>query len=92
MGFNPTVTEVARNFADYINRVAFQRERFTLMRSGQPVAELGPVPRGRRLEELPALLKSLPRLGASEAEALERDLEAARELLRQAEARDPWAS
>ena len=88
----PTVTEVARNFADYINRVAYRQERFTLMRSGKPVAELGPVPAGKRLGELPDLLKSLPRLGAAEAESLAKDLEAGRDLLRKAEVRDPWDS
>lgn len=90
MRSNPTVTEVARNFADYINRVAFRGERFTLTRSGRPVAELAPVPRGRRLAELPEILASLPSLGPDEAEALEADLARARESLRELEVRDPW--
>jgi len=88
----PTVTEVAHNFSDYINRVAYRRESFTLMRSGKPVAELGPPLAGRKLGELPSLLESLPRLGAKEAEALDRDIESARELLRQQEMRDLWES
>lgn len=47
MRLNPTVTEVARNFAEYINRVAFGGERFLLMRGKRAVAELRPVPKGR---------------------------------------------
>ena len=92
MHLRPTVTDVARNFADYINRVAFHHDRFTLTRGGRPVAELVPVPMGKRLDELPGLLESLPRLGEAEAGALGADLAEARESLGQIEARDPWAS
>ena len=42
-------------------------------------------PNPPRLKDLPALLESLPRLGVAEAEAFERDVEAGREALRQAE-------
>ena len=69
MRFNPSVTEVARNFAEYINRVAFRGERFILMRGKKPVAELRPVPVGKRVGELSALLASLPRLPAADARA-----------------------
>ena len=34
-----SVTEVARHFADYINRVVYRGERFVLMRGNKPVAE-----------------------------------------------------
>jgi antitoxin (DNA-binding transcriptional repressor) of toxin-antitoxin stability system len=92
MRFNPSVTEVARHFADYINRVAFRGERFTLMRGNKPVAELRPVPAGRRLGELPGLLASLPRLSPEDAAALADDLEAARQEMAEQPLRDPWAS
>jgi antitoxin (DNA-binding transcriptional repressor) of toxin-antitoxin stability system len=92
MRFNPSVTEVARHFADYINRVAFRGERFTLMRGNKPVAELRPVPAGRRLGELPELLASLPRLAPEDAAALAEDLDAARQELAEQPLRDPWAS
>ncbi|CAN5857886.1 hypothetical protein BH23GEM5_BH23GEM5_16710 [soil metagenome] len=92
MRFNPSVTEVARNFADYINRVAFRGERFTLMRGNKPVAELRPVPSGRRLGELPELLASLPRLSPDDASALAEDIEAARSELSEQPLSDPWAS
>ena len=92
MRLNPSVTEVARNFADYINRVAFRGERFTLMRGSKPVAELRPVPAGKRLGELPDLLASLPRLSPDDASALAEDIEVARTELDEQPLQDPWAS
>ena len=76
-----TVTEAARNFAAYINRVAFGGERFVLMRGKRAVAELRPVPAGHRLRELPALLEGLPPLGPGDADAFTADLEEARRAL-----------
>lgn len=90
---NPTsVTEVARNFAEYVNRVAFRRERFLLMRGRRAVAELRPVPAGMRLGDLPDLLASLPRLGPQEAAAFGDDLSAARDQIGGWRERDPWES
>jgi len=85
-----TVTQVARNFAEYVNRVAYRRESFTLVRGKKPLAELRPLPAGARLSELPALLSSLPRLTASEAGDFADDLVAARDEL--GEVRDAWQS
>jgi antitoxin (DNA-binding transcriptional repressor) of toxin-antitoxin stability system len=85
-----SVTEVARHFAEYINRVVYRGERFVLMRGKKPVAELGPLPAGKRLAELPGLLDTLPKL--SEAEAFADDLVSARSMLGAADVRDPWAS
>lgn len=87
-----TVTEVIRNFADYINRVAYRRERFLLLRGGKPVAELSPVPQGTRLGDLPGLLESLPRLSEDDAEAFTDDLERARDELEAHGPEDPWES
>lgn len=92
MGLNPSVTEVARNFAEYINRVAFGGERFVLMRGKKPVAELRPVPVGKRLCELPALVKSLPRLGPDGANALAEDLSRFSAELNHQAIDDPWES
>jgi prevent-host-death family protein len=86
-----TVTHLARNLADLMNRVAYRGERFTVVRGNRPVAELIPTPHGRRLGEFAAILADLPRLGAVEAEALAVDLDAARAALGTPE-RDPWAS
>ena len=92
MRISESVTEVARHFADYINRVAFRGERFVLMRGNKPVAELCPVPMGARLGDLPDVLGSLPRLSESEAVAFATDLESARDELKRATVRDPWES
>ncbi len=63
-----------------------------MLKGRKPVAELRPVPAGRLLGELEAVLRSLPALSAAEAEDFAADIEAARtELLRQ-ELRDPWQS
>lgn len=87
-----SVTEVFRNFSDYLNRVAYRGERFRLVRGGKPVAELTPVPRGGRLGDLPALLTSLPRLAPADANALESDLDRARDELAGHPPQDPWES
>ena len=92
MDLKTTVTEVARNFAEYVNRVAFGGESFVLMRGKKPVAELRPVPVGKRLEELPGMLDALPRLSEEEAAELAGDLDNAREELGGVPLRDPWAS
>lgn len=89
---NASVTEVARNFAEYVNRVAYRGEQFTLMRGGKPMAQLIPVARGVRVEDLPALFASLPRLTLEEAETFARDIDAGRPLASDDDFRDPWAS
>lgn len=92
MRLNPSVTEVARHFADYINRVAFRGEHFILMRGKKPVAELRPVAAGRRLGELPDLLASLPTLSEDEAGSFAEDVARARAELSHSAVRDPWVS
>jgi antitoxin (DNA-binding transcriptional repressor) of toxin-antitoxin stability system len=87
-----TVTEVVRHFAEYVNRVAYRRESFVLVRGNKPIAELRPVPTGKRLAELPGLFAALPRLPAAEAGQFADDLDAAREELARTEANDPWRS
>ena len=87
-----SVTEVLRNFAEYVNRVVYRGESFLLIRGGKPVAMLSPVPTGRRLGDLPTLLASLPRLSPEEAASFARDLEEARAQLERAPERDPWES
>jgi antitoxin (DNA-binding transcriptional repressor) of toxin-antitoxin stability system len=87
-----SVTEAARHFAEYVNRVVYRGESFVLVRGNKPIAELRPLPAGRRLAELPALLASLPHLSATDAAQLADDLTAAREALARAEVRDPWRS
>jgi antitoxin (DNA-binding transcriptional repressor) of toxin-antitoxin stability system len=87
-----SVTEIARHFAEYINRVAYRGECFVLVRGNKPLAELRPLPTGKRLAELPTLLASLPHLSETEAAQFAADLTAAREALARTEAHDPWQS
>ena len=87
-----TVTEVVRHFAEYVNRVAYRRESFVLVRGHKPIAELRPVPAGKRLAERPGLFAALPRLSAAEAGQFADDLDAARAELARTEANDPWRS
>ena len=92
MAQNLSVTEMARHFAEYINRVAYRGECFVLVRGKKPLAEIRPLPAGKRLAELPELLASLPHLSPDEATQLADDLMAAREALARAEVHDPWQS
>lgn len=85
-----SVTEVVRNFAEYVNRVAYRRESFVLVRGNRAVAEIRPLPSGRLLSELPGLIASLPRL--DDATEFAADLDAARVELLNREVRDPWQS
>ena len=87
-----SVSEAVRQFADYINRVAYRGERFTLIRGNKPVAELSPVISGRRLGDLPDLLASLPTLSDTDARSFDEDLTRARSELTGAPLNDPWAS
>ena len=87
-----SVTEVARHFAEYVNRVSYRGECFVLVCGNKPVAELRPLPAGKRLAELPALLASLPHLSPAEATQFGDDLAAARQVLASAEVHDPWRS
>jgi antitoxin (DNA-binding transcriptional repressor) of toxin-antitoxin stability system len=84
-----TVTEMSRKFADYINRVSYRRESFTLIRGNRPVAEVRPVPSGIKMSELPAFFASLPRLSAEDAEQFAEDIEYARRSA-MIEDYDPW--
>ena len=87
-----SITEVARNLSDFVNRVAYRGEHFVLTRGNKPVAELRAVPRGRRVRDLAELVRSMPHLTAGDAEAFERDLDAARVAMPDLPERDVWGS
>jgi antitoxin (DNA-binding transcriptional repressor) of toxin-antitoxin stability system len=87
-----TVTEVAKNFSDFVNRVAYRGEHFILLKGKREVAEMSPVPKGRVLVELPELLSKLPSLSRKEMEAFSEDLEKSRKQLANEKLRDPWVS
>ncbi|MBI1883905.1 MAG: hypothetical protein HYS08_06830 [Chlamydiae bacterium] len=86
------VTEMARHFAEYINRVAYRGECFVLLRGKKAVAEIKPVLGGKRLRELPDILKSLSHLSEEEAVSFRRDVDLLRRKSRKESLRDPWAS
>jgi hypothetical protein len=69
-----SVTDVARHFADYLNRVAFHGERFLLIRGKHAVAELRPVPPNVRVGDLATIFAAWPHLGETEAAAFAADL------------------
>jgi len=77
-----SVTEAARNFADCVNRVRYQKASFTLVKKGIPVAELVPenevVCTGRDLARALAEVQ----LSAEEAKTWSRDLKKARKFLK----------
>jgi antitoxin (DNA-binding transcriptional repressor) of toxin-antitoxin stability system len=85
-----SVTEVARNFSDYVNRVVFRGERFVLTRGNKEVAELRPRRLGVSLRELAGNLALGPRLTATEADAFRRDLDDARRRAAKLPVRNPW--
>lgn len=85
-----TVTEIARSFAEYINRVVYRGESFILTRGNKPVAEIRPLPVGRKLSELPKIMASIPHLSHEEAEAFAKDVYAGIEAMNRLPVRDPW--
>jgi antitoxin (DNA-binding transcriptional repressor) of toxin-antitoxin stability system len=83
-----SVTEAARNFAEYISRAHYQNTTFILLKNGAPVARIvpdhAPICTGRDLAEV---LKET-NLSAKEARAWYRDLQMARGKLKAPE--DKW--
>lgn len=62
-----TVTEMIRNFSEYINKIIYRREKFILLKGKKPAAELKPVPSSFSLGELQKTLSALPKLSDNEA-------------------------
>ena len=89
---NITVTEIVRHFSDYINRVVYRHEAFVLRKGRKPVAELRPMPFGRRLGDLPEILRSLPHLPESDRKVFAADVEKARRGLTAQPLKDSWES
>ena len=83
-----SVPEIARRFAEDMNRVACRGKCFVLVRGNKPMAELRSFPAGKRLAELPVLLASLPRLPSAEATQFVDELPVARESLARTEVHD----
>lgn len=86
-----TVTEAVRHFSEYVSRVAYRHETFVLSKGNKPVAELRPLPSGRRLGDLPSILRSVPRLSSDDVISFGDDVDTARTTLASDKLRDPWA-
>ena len=77
-----SVTEAARNFAEYINRAHYQNTTFVLLKNGTPVARIVPDhPLVCTGSDLANVLKESS-LSAKEARAWYLDLQAARRELK----------
>ena len=87
-----TVTEAVRHFSDYIGRVTYRHETFVLRKGNRAVAELRPLPSGRRLGDLPSILRSVPHLSKADVATFAKDIEDARNTLADNDLRDPWES
>ena len=83
-----SVTEAARNFADFVNRAHYQNVTFVLLKNGEPFARLTPdserVCYGR---DLAAALEKIA-LGKEEARAWRQDMQAGHKILKAP--RDQW--
>ncbi len=86
-----TVTEAIRHFSDYVSRVAYRNESFVLCKGKKAVAELRPLPSGRRLGDLPSILRSVPHLPVDDVTSFAEDVDMARTSLANNKLRDPWA-
>ena len=85
-------TELARNFSDYLNRVSYLGEHFTILKGKKPIAQISPVPKGKTLGELVQILSSSASLTAAEAAEFEQDLRNIREEGNEEMLEDPWES
>jgi antitoxin (DNA-binding transcriptional repressor) of toxin-antitoxin stability system len=84
-----TITHLARNLADVVNRVLYRGERFLVTRGDRPAVELVPPPRSRRLGDLPGILRTVPHLGEEDAARMARELDESRAGLGSVPD-DPW--
>ncbi len=76
-----SVTEAARNFADFVNRAHYQKISFVLLKNGKPVARI--VPANEKVCTGTELADALgaARLSAEEARAWHKDITDARNAL-----------
>ena len=76
-----SVTEAARNFADCVNRVRYQKVSFTLLRNGEAVARLVPAEEKVCTARDWAKLLRENALSKEESKQWRRDLKKARKML-----------
>ena len=85
-----TVTEMSRNFADYMNRIKYRREGFILTKGNEPFAEIKPLKRGISGARLVEILSNGPHLDPEDVENFAKDIEEGRKYLESLPVRDPW--
>ncbi|MEM1156867.1 MAG: hypothetical protein AAF649_06540 [Verrucomicrobiota bacterium] len=73
-GQNVSITEAARNFSDFVNRVAYRGESFFLIRGKRRVASLKPAQAVISISDLQQALMDLPALEPRERERWLEDL------------------
>jgi antitoxin (DNA-binding transcriptional repressor) of toxin-antitoxin stability system len=76
-----SVTEAARNFSDFVNRVHYQNQTYVLLKNGVPFARLVPETTKRCTGRDLANALARTRLSTEEARGWHRDLKAARAIL-----------
>jgi antitoxin (DNA-binding transcriptional repressor) of toxin-antitoxin stability system len=77
-----TATELARNLSAILNRVRYRGESFVIERNGEDIASIAPHGQpGITMKQLAATMSDVPILD----EDFEKDLEAARSILREPE-------
>ena len=86
-----TVTDLARNLSEFLNRATYRREEFVITRGGKPVATLSPVPSGVRISDLERVLCGLPDLAPGDLAGMASDLVDARKVGNDPTS-DPWPS
>jgi len=86
-----TVTELARQLSDFVNRVTWRGEEFIITRGGKPVAALSPVPSSVRVGDLGKVLAALPSLADGDLDDFEQASTQAHQV-HSDELVDPWQS
>ena len=84
-----TVTEMARKFADYINRVAYRGESFVLVKGNKAMAEIHPPRKRAKISDLANFFANGPYLHPDDVEQFAKDIEDARNSA-PVEDYDPW--
>lgn len=76
MGKTISATDTVRRFSEILNSIKYRGDRYTILRSGKPVASILPAEatlKEKTLEELIALLNKIPKMG-NEVEKFKNDL------------------
>ena len=76
-----TVSDAARNFSEFVNRVHSGGEGALLVKGGKPMVKVLPARRAKLGRELAAVWPKLPHLSSAEATAFGDDLAEARRKL-----------